>query len=175
MVNHHLEKSLSGQSTHLLKELPVWRIRIDVAQAKSSFGAGLKQLLYLVSSVSHLSLWIISRNPTIIWIIWITYFRCGGLASHVRPQRGTWGVGHCCRRYRNASNLDLTHHKATQHMLIMSWSKATTLKKRKKCIGTFKWLIKTILAKDENCLFLCRSYLTLYFMDGPMTLVRILV
>jgi len=86
MVNHHLEKSLSGQSTHLLKELPVWRIRIDVAQAKSSFGAGLKQLLYLVSSVSHLSLWIISRNPTIIWIIWITYFRCGGLASHVRPQ-----------------------------------------------------------------------------------------
>ena len=41
-------------------------------------------------------------------------------------KRGTLGVGHCCRRYRNASNLDLTH-KATTH----ADTKGTTLKKEK--------------------------------------------
>ena len=41
-------------------------------------------------------------------------------------KRGTLGVGHCCRRYRNTSNLDLTH-KATTH----ADTKGTTLKKEK--------------------------------------------
>jgi len=57
---------------------------------------------WTMSLVSLLSLWIISKNPKVIWI---TCFRCGRAASHVHSQRVTWSVagGRCCRRYFNTS------------------------------------------------------------------------